>query len=158
MGHFLYLFGFTRSSFWHAELHCSCGIFSCSMWTLHPERKKVESNLSTAFAQLFITGMLMSPGVSSFTTPWPPLSHTLSFLPPASRGPAHACPSVFFFLGTKASQWLSWGLLPGVSKRNCWLLGPSPCQGEKGGGPQDSLLGESQPPQAITTLQKGWAN
>ena len=39
------------------------------MWTLHSERKKVESNLSTAFAQLFITGMLMGRGISSFTTP-----------------------------------------------------------------------------------------
>ena len=63
--------------------------------------------------------------------PRPPLSHTLSFLPPALRGSAHACTSVFFFLGTKASQDLSWGLLPGACKGNCWLSGPSPCPEEK---------------------------
>ena len=43
----------------------------------------------------------------------------------------HAYTSVFFFLGTKASQDLSWGLLPGACKGNCWLLGPSPCPEEK---------------------------
>lgn len=85
----------------------------CSMWTLLPERKKVKSNLSTAFAVVYHRNA-NGPWSFQLHNPWPPLSHTLSFLPPASRGSAHACPSVFFFLETKASQWpqlgpASWG-------------------------------------------------